>query len=242
MMIFAISVIGFAIVHRIFLFFIPTSKKNYVRRIVFALFIGVTLIFFRKISSIILILGIFLLTQVVLELFLQIQRRKKMENWIFALLDETILHLRINKSLKTAMDAAITSVSDREISADFRKIYSNLPSIRKNFSSKDLLRPENVFAELFEISQLKVSTLDQVILYRKHLKLIYTLRHKSGQAAYQAQIQALILLFIFIFLTSALIFFFDWEKVETFFVTACFPMTLGLILVFRIGKWFKWKI
>jgi len=239
---FMISLIGFAIAHRILLIFVPTSKKNFVRRFIGAFFIGLTLIFFRKISSLIFILGIFLFTQLFLSVVFEKLRQKEFEKWIFALIDEVILHLRTNKSMKASIEAALTSIKKEEIRKEFEKIYANSLNIQNKVTKKEPLKPQNIFAELYELDQLRFSTLEQVILYRKHLKLIYTLRHKSGQAAFQARIQAMILLFIFIFLSLAMVFFFGWNRLETFFVTACLPMTLGLILVFRMGSWFKWKI
>lgn len=239
---FIFSVIGLLFVQRISQKNIFSRMHSRFHQIFFVIFVVLLAIFFRKIDLIFYVVGLFLLSTIIFDLILVQKQKKAALLRGISFLDEVILLVRSGRSLKFSVETSLNSVAKTSQGADFEFWYRDHFLQLREVREKNLLHPQNLFFEMGKISRSKSAALEQLILLRRHFKLLENLRHKSGQAALQAELQAGILFFIYTVLVTSMILFFGFSRVEPFFVTSLLPQLAGIFFVQRIPKWFKWKI
>lgn len=212
------------------------------RRAIFVIFAALLSILFQKIDLIFYAFGIFLLATIVFDLVLIRNQKKAALLRGISFLDEVILLVRSGRSLKNSVENSLKSLASTSLGTEFECYYRDHFVQQLAVREKNLLHPQNIFHELGKIARSKSSALDQLILLRRHFKLLENLRHKSGQAALQSEVQAGILFVIYLLLVAAMIVFFGFSRVEPFFVTSLVPQLAGVFFVHRMSKWFQWKI
>lgn len=193
-----------------------------------------------------LFIGVFLLSLIVFVKCFQLYRQESLDQSLILFLDLIILSIKSGRSLKFSIDE-VTSQWHHKFQRNFFdrqvKMYENPCSARdlEELKFKKSL-PDLVFSELFQIKKNNSAHLDQISLLRKHLKIMLNLRRRSGQASQQAKAQAIIIFLLYFGLLLFMRSSFGWKRVETFFVTSLPIMIVGIFIVFRIARSFKWKI
>jgi hypothetical protein len=165
---------------------------------------------------------------------------KRLRDITVTILDQIILSIQTGTSLRSA----IKITAEREkgwIKYELLKAHSAF------FISDDPAPLKfKILQELFDefkwIDHSRAKTLDQLKNLRWHYKILEDFRRKSGQVSQQAKTQAVVVTFLFVALLIFNICHFGfYENIRLIFF-ASFLFSVGLILIFILGRRFKWKV
>ncbi len=154
-----------------------------------------------------------------------------------AFLDRWILNMKLGNALSTARTAALQDLNGRA-KALLEPVFLSPSSNHR----AHLILDEKVLPELLELSQSPHSALSRLECARDWIRKSDEFRRKSGQAARQSTIQAVVLLFLLIALAIFTVQRHGWRR-NSDLVTASFLISgLGLITMRHLSEKRRWKI
>lgn len=241
-----ISIFGHIIVIRTLKFLISIQiipKVSFKKQNFMSLTLNLILffIFYRRIDLMwVIYFAIFMVPFLVL--CIQEQTRKKIfQRNLISILDNLIIQIRTGKSLRDAVLETAAQLKDP------LRYYLHEMSSAMEFSSnleskiKDPLFSETL-SELVHIHRAAHKQIDRIKTFRRKVKIEEDFRRKSGQVSMQTRAQALVLGIIFCGLLLFTLTVHGFAGNESIISSALALYFIGLILLFRIGRGYKWKV
>jgi hypothetical protein len=96
--------------------------------------------------------------------------------------------------------------------------------------------------QLRYLTQSKMNIMERLKSLKKCHRLRAEFLRKSGQALRQQRLQALVLLGIYFALLIFVLRQFQWEDIVYFVVLSACLMSLGVFVLYRMGRRIKWKL
>ncbi len=172
--------------------------------------------------------------------WLQTHLESQLQRIVVPFLDHTILSIQTGIPLRNAAKESAQRFSGW-------KKYELLKACSSLILSSDEINLQSgvlchLFDELRWIDQGRNKTLEQLKSLRWHYKVQEDFRRKSGQISQQTRIQATVMtiLYVSLMLFNAFEFGFKDHLALVLFSAALF--SVGLILVFTLGRRLKWKV
>ena len=156
-------------------------------------------------------------------------------------LSQVLLKMGAGVSFRVALHQAIEDQSDLFFRKTLKSLYENVV-----FSQQEPKNLKKAFGEVMRefrlIHQNPHSGRSRLQNFRRKLLVESDFRRRSGQVLLQIRMQALILSGIYFALCGFVIHRYGFEKVQTILTHSAAVFSIGLFLVFRLGRRIRWKL
>lgn len=190
-------------------------------------------------------IGIFFISLIIISKILKKTIEKKLEDRILCHIDRIILSQKSGKSFRQSIQLIQTNVQNNFEKDKLLNLLKALSDDETNENDVHIFCPSlfHFFStELVAISKQKTQQLEQLQLLRRQIKIILQLRHKSGQASQQAKAQGVIISLLFIAMSFFMSKTFGWSNVIPFIQVSIPLFFIGLLLIWKISRSFKWSL
>lgn len=243
--IFALSVLGYSLVARIFQHLSDQfgfSKQFSITALLTLLILHVVgLVFLHQRPFVLwLFIGIIWISLNISPYFLRIHLMKSLKKQLIPLLDQVILGLQVGLSFRRALLHAIDGQSSW-YRHQFLEIYNAMivvDGIKTAARAKFL---DVLMTEFIEIDRSSTKVVDQVRAFRRQVKTEEDFRRRSGQILEQVRMQAIIVTSMYVGLLVFVSLNFGFYKNLNLILFTASLFVGGLYWIFSVGRKMKWK-
>ncbi len=159
-------------------------------------------------------------------------------------LNHLIAQIKIGCSFRTSFKIALTCITSLSIDTRFRNHLTGiLESIlfSKKIHTELLFSPLQQMIQELQTADRSVQCLEHLENLRHYIRLRTYFRRKVHTALFQVRIQAFVLTVLYVGLLAFVLHQYGLKYLNVLFVSLC-CFAFGLIILFQIGKKFKWTI
>ncbi|MCB0393175.1 MAG: hypothetical protein KDD25_01370 [Bdellovibrionales bacterium] len=160
---------------------------------------------------------------------------------LFAIIEQTRLNMKAGVAFSVALECA-TSESDAFLQQKIRQIRESVH--QKHANSIDRVHP--LFREIYYLVKGSVDrpelTAKKIEILCRKQKLMSDFRQRSGRAQAQARIQIVFLVGLYIATTCFCTHSFGWNVTRNWIQYSLPVFSIGLFVIFKITRSFRWKI
>ncbi|MGZ3774903.1 MAG: hypothetical protein ACXVCY_01080 [Pseudobdellovibrionaceae bacterium] len=244
LIVFSISLIGYALVRRI----LSSISREFafsqqlIRSLSISNLVVVCIFTASGISAptLWLFIGILLITLKFFPIFLRFFLLKRLRSSLIPFLDSVILGLQTGKSFRLSLIAA-TETQSGWVHHQVKEVVESL-QMSENVTAMKTALLKDFQKELTEIDRSQTRCVDQVKALRRELKMHEDFRRRSGQVTQQIKMQAIIVTALYIALLAFVITQFGFNEHRHLILMSFLIFLAGLLWIFSVGRRMKWKV
>ena len=202
----------------------------------------VVLVLFSKFSLTFFVLLTFLpiIFVYLAQFFLILIKKRNFEVNFLRFLNFLILKMKTGSSFRDSVEKVCFNF-DSNFNFTLKKIMQFVTfsqQTEQNINNKLIKIIVNEFKYADQTEHLAISRLEN---FYNSLKKTSDFRRRSGQISKQVQVQLVLIVVLYVAVLIAGAFWFSWESLENLYLISLFLFFIGVYMIFRIKRSFKWK-
>lgn len=178
----------------------------------------------------------------VLEIVFRYQRERRFQSGFERFVDESILLMNSGQPFRFAWLKAMRRQSDDFVRDKLEQIYRIVVFSQHSEGSFGSTFGDFVVEYLKRVDKESHLAVERLKALRYRLKIESEFRRKSGQVLLQIRMQAVILLFLYVFCLVFTLYQFDGRELIWLLGTSMSLFFTGLITILVMGRRIKWKV
>lgn len=244
LIVFSISLLGHALVHRLFssvardFAFSQQSARTFsIANLVVISFLTASV---ASPALLWLFIGILLITLKFFPVILRFFLLRRMQNALIPFLDSVILGLQTGKSFRSSCRLAVDAQTGW-VKIQLHEVIESLAGSEHSVAAKSLL-VKSFIDDLKFVDQSQSRCVEQLRALRAHHKMMESFRRRSGQVTQQIKMQAIIVTALYLALFVFVIRHFGFAAHKNLILGSAAAFVIGLLVIFHFGRRLKWTV